>query len=381
MSETAQPRPARSRLRRWAISLAASLAGIVVLSFVALATMDRWYFSALDPGPFVAALTPPAPDYTQNASWAALPETEDGADVALPSHPAIDQQHALATVFYVHPTTWLGKGWNGPIDDPIVIEATTNGGTLIQASAFNGCCAVYAPRYRQANGRAFAVPDERGQQAIDVAYADVDAAFTNFLARIGDRPFIIAGHSQGAVLATRLVHERISATPLQERMIAAYLPGSPIRPGMLGEVPLCEAPTRTGCAVSWHARGPDYEPNGFELESTRPDTMADRACVNPISWTTDGTPAPATANAGAIFFDTETPKIKPVFADAQCQGGTLLVSKHGDLERDFKSTILLWVMGPDNYHPVEYQLFYLDIRANAAARTQAWLDRQADGPR
>ena len=46
-----------------------------------------------------------------------------------------------------------------------------------------------------------------------------------------------------------------------------------------------------------------------------------------------------------------------------------VVEPLGDMERDAASQVLLWVMGPENYHPVEYQLFYVDLRKNASART------------
>lgn len=361
-------RQPRRRLLRGILLL---LSLLIVGAALALTTMDRWFFVVLDPGPFDPSLTPPAPDYDDPASWAALPETEDGADVSLPEHPSIDPSTATADVFYLHPTTWLGGEWNGPFDDPVVVEATKKGGTLIQASAFNACCAVYAPRYRQANGRAYTHPDAHGQKARDVAFADVSSAFDAFLERTADRPFIVAGHSQGAVLATRLIRERVADTELESRFVVAYLPGAPIRADEIG-VPICQTPDQTACITSWHARGPHFEPNELEFEATLDDPMAGRVCVNPISWTTDDAPVPASQNAGAIFFDTPAPVVKPRFADAQCVGGSLVITEHGDLERDFMSTLLLWLMGPENYHPIEYQLFYLDIRQNAVDRVRAW---------
>lgn len=342
-------------------------------AIVAVATMDRWLFAALDPGPFDASAVPPAPDPRDPAAWAALPELEDGADAFLPELPAIDPRAAPADVFYLHPTTALGTRWNAPIDEPAIVEATTRGGTLIQASVFNACCAVYAPRYRQAHGRAFVQPDAEGDRAIDVAFADVSAAFTQFLARTGDRPFIVAGHSQGAILAARLLRERIGGTPLQRRLVAAYLPGAPLRPDDLGpHLPLCDHPARTGCVITWHARGPRYRPNDLEFDADDPNTMTGRLCVNPITWTTDGAHAPASANPGAVFFDTDAPALLPAFADAQCVDGTLVITTLGDLDRDFMSTLLLYVTGPENYHPIEVQLFYASLRRNAADRVAAF---------
>jgi hypothetical protein len=110
------------------------------------------------------------------------------ADAEAPGVPAADQRMASADVFYVHPTSYVGPLWNAPIDDPRLNAATDRVATRIQASAFNACCAVHAPRYRQANGTAFTHPTEDGQRALDVAYADVRAAFHHFLARAGELP-------------------------------------------------------------------------------------------------------------------------------------------------------------------------------------------------
>ena len=367
-------RPSRRRrlLRRLLLLLGIGGMLLAVALVAVVLTADRWMMDAMDPGAFDPALTPPAPDYADPASWAARPDTADGADVALPGLPAIDPAAAAADVFYVHPTTWLGGGWNGPIDDPMVVEGTERGGTLIQASAFNGCCAVWAPRYRQAHGRAFTNPDAEGARAVDVAFADVEAAFDAFLAVTGDRPFGIAGHSQGAALAARLLRERVAGTELQQRLVAAWIPGAPVREADLGGLPVCAEPTSTGCVAAWNARGPDFEPNGLEFDADDPDTMTGRLCVNPISWRADGQHAPASDSAGALFFDTPEPAIKPAFADAQCVDGTLVVTELGDPERDVMSWLLLVMMGPGNYHQMEYQLWYVDLRANAVARVRAF---------
>jgi hypothetical protein len=71
--------------------------------------------------------------------------------------------NAEADVFYIHPTSYVGRGWNASTHDAELNDATDRVATGIQASAFNGCCAVYAPRYRQANGTAFYRPSADGQ--------------------------------------------------------------------------------------------------------------------------------------------------------------------------------------------------------------------------
>ena len=73
----------------------------------------------------------------------------------------------------------------------------------------------------------------------------------------------------------------------------------------------------------------------------------------------------------------EPPLFAPGFASAQCQGGRLVVSLTGRPPRDFMSRLLDRTLGPGNYHPIEYQLFFADIRESAAERLRTWLSSRA----
>lgn len=370
-------RQMRRRIRWRRVLAAVVLLGILFVT-VALFTVDRWLYVALDPGPFDPSAVPPAPDYEQPTSWAALPTLKDDADVALPELPAVDQGAASVDVFFVHPTTAVTKRWNAPIDDPAVVEATARGATLIQASAFNACCAVWAPRYRQASGKAFVDPSPDGDRAINLAYTDVAAAFAAFLARRGEgRPFVLASHSQGTVLAARLLREKIWGKRPGEHLVAAYLLGGPITQKTIGEdIPVCASEEQWGCVVAWNARGPRYGgtlENKYQSAPGAPEPVASRLCVNPLNWEKDGAAAPASKNQGALFLDAKVPQVLPAFTDAACQDGKLLVTKMDSMPaRDVASGLLLWILGPDNYHPIEYQLFYVNLRKNAVRRVEAY---------
>jgi hypothetical protein len=365
--------------RRWTKALAAvGLLGTVAV-VIAFATLDRWFVIVVNPGPFDSAATPAAPDYTKESSWAALPTTDDDADVFLRELPPPNRGVAAADVFYLHPTTSLAKRWNAPIDEPEVVRATARGGTLIQASAFNACCAVYAPRYRQANGNAFVTPNDDGNRALDIAFADVAAAFDAFVERRGTgRPFVLASHSQGTVLAERLLREKIWGKPIAKWFVAGYLIGGPITRETLGaDVPICNSEEEWGCVVAYNARGLRYRENELEFKnrdgSGTIHPLSSRICVNPLTWKNDGAPAPAEKNQGALFFDAETPAVLPAFVDATCRDGRLLIQHMGNLpDRGFASDILLRVMGPDNYHPIEVQLYYVNLRKNAVRRVEAF---------
>ncbi len=72
------------------------------------------------------------------------------------------QAAAPVDVFFLHPTTYFThKTWNAPLSDQGANETTDQDILRNQASAFNACCRVYAPRYRQiAFGAQRAAPDE-----------------------------------------------------------------------------------------------------------------------------------------------------------------------------------------------------------------------------
>jgi hypothetical protein len=168
----------------------------------------------------------------------------------------------------------------------------------IQASAFNDCCRVFAPRYRQATlGVVFAEPGE-SIRALELAYDDVVRAFNHFLTDHSQgRPFLIAGHSQGSLHGMRLILEHVSDTPLQSRLVAAYLPGAAVPPEGLGSIRSCpeEEPASTHCVLSWQTfldgvdatKAPHnrFEPGDGTYSYAGTGLPTEAACANPMAWT------------------------------------------------------------------------------------------------
>lgn len=354
------------------------LAGFVAVIAVVALSFNAIVRAATRPGgPFDAKRVPAAPDYANPAAWSALPDREDGADATVLGLPAIDQRTAPADVFYVHPTTYVGNKWNGPIDDVELNAATDRVATRLQASAWNACCAVYAPRYRQANLTGFTQPSDDSERSFEVAYGDVANAFRYFVAHHHrGRPFFLAAHSQGTLMAERLLREEIADKPLRAKLIAAYLIGLPVAvAGLSKDTPICATPLQTGCVVSWNARGPQFVPGDFEFRRHKPSPQiaaSAAVCVNPLSYLADEAEVPASANLGALFFDAKEPARLPGFASARCKSGTLITSLQGPPPRDFMGRLLDRAMGPGNYHAIDYQLFYVNLRKNAQARLAAF---------
>jgi hypothetical protein len=352
------------RAAKLASGVAAAGAGALAALWWNLVPLTIW---AMTPRvPFHAEVPPVAPDYARDDAWSALPGRVDAADVAPAAWPAGDQLAAPADVFYLHPTSYLGAHWNGPFDDPALQRASDDGGARIQASAFNACCAVYAPYYRQSNGAAFYAPSPDGDRALDLTFSDVRAAFYAFLDRRGrDRPFLVVAHSQGAVLAERLIAEEIAGTPLRDHLVAAWLAGGTARASGIGDVPPCRAADDLGCVIAWNARRPGWVETAFVVAPRQPGP---RLCSNLLSW---GGPAPASANVGAVFLDAADTAPKPGFASARCEGDWLMVDEVGVAPRDLPSRILDRAVGVGNLHPIEFQLFWGNLRENTGARVRA----------
>jgi len=287
---------------------------------------------------------------------AALPDRDDLAD-SVPTGATDYQATAAVDVFFVHPTTFLSAdAWNQSLDDAETNRLTDEMVMRGQASAFNGCCRVYAPRYRQATLAAFFVEDDSGPQALALAYEDVVAAFRYYLAHFNaGRPFVLAGHSQGSHHADSLMADEIVGTALADRLVAAYPIGFEID-GSNG-VPVCETPTQTGCQVTWNSVGPRA---GALFAS--PNNI----CVNPLTWRADGAHADHDANLGAVNLEAGDLH-EPGAADAQCRDGRLYVSEIRS------GNYSLMPLGRDNYHIYDYALFYVNIRQNAQARVEAFL--------
>ena len=312
---------------------------------------------------FTDASSPAQPDYANPLHWAALPNREDLVD-SVPTGSRDAQATAPADVFFLHPTTFLSSdAWNQSLDD-----AATNGLTdemvmRVQASVFNGCCRIYAPRYRQATLAAFFDEGESASRALALAYEDVVTAFRYYVTHFNEgRPFVLAAHSQGSRHADYLMADEIVGTELANRMIAAYPVGFELD-GSNG-VPVCETPTQTGCQVTWNSVGPA----AGALFAT-PGNI----CVNPLTWRVDGASADHDANLGGVNLDAANAP-EPRVADAQCRDGRLLVT---EIRSDNYS---LRPLGRDNYHIYDYALFYMNIRENVQARVDAFLARRGESP-
>jgi hypothetical protein len=325
-------------------------------------------------GHFEVARAGGGPDYSTAVSWLARPGLANDPSKWLPDG-VPSATAGKAAIFYIHPTTYLATDrWNARLRPDATTEFRTRLFVQSQASTLNSTGQIWAPRYRQAAYGAFLLKTGDAQKALDLAYGDVSAAFDRFLADTGDKPIILAAHSQGALHLTRLLAERHEA--LEGRLVAAYVVGWPVSTTSdlpaLG-FPACASPVQTGCILSWMSFG---EPANSDLilgewsktkganggERRREDVL----CVNPLTGTAGGS-APASANPGTLV-------PSPTFTSASLLAGTVGARcDHGLLLIDGEIPPLgPYVLPGNNYHVYDYALFWAAIRRDAERRLGAW---------
>ena len=335
---------------------------------------------AVPKGHFEPAKAGGGPDYASNEAWLARPGLDragDQIDWRPEGSAGPEKGERRAAVFYIHPTTYLATDrWNAPLEVDGDTEFRTTLFLQSQATAFADSGAVWAPKYRQAAYGAFLLKSEDAEKALDLAYRDVAAAFDEFVKEAGDRPIILAGHSQGALHLERLLKEKVAGKPIAKRVVAAYVVGWPISTvsdlPALG-LPGCGSAEQTGCILSWMTFSDPPNPEFIlrNWEKTKgfdggERGQADVLCVNPISGTLNGTAAPQ-ENAGTLIpsADMRSATLQMGAVGARCDKGLLILD-------GIAPSIGGFVLPGNNYHAYDYALFWGSIRRDAERRLEAW---------
>jgi len=291
----------------------------------------------------------------------------DYADLSHWSIQSNDAQHQV-DVFFVHPTTY-GSPSNGnylaDLNDENLNRLTDENAINRMTAAFSDNCNVFAPRYRQMNIEVLSFDESEKDKYLAVPTEDITAALVYFLENLNHgRPFILAGHSQGSNILQAIILNNPDIIN-HEQLVAAYLPGWTFTTELLNKMKLQLATTanETGGLVTWNTIGPGGK---------SPTLKAGALCVNPLSWTIDTTPYPASLNTEAriLFTDGSEERI-PHFTAAK-------INSDGGLEIPELSpkniNRLNMSMGPNCFHSYDYDFFFQNIADNVALRCNAYLE-------
>jgi hypothetical protein len=158
---------------------------------------------------------------------------------------------------------------------------------LYQAARFSQYCRVFAPMYRQVTVPALLA----GKLGTSVAgERDVVAAFQAYLRRYNDgRPFVLIGHSQGALALTQLVARYVDANPqLRDRLLSAILLGANVLVkdgsdvgGSFRRIPACHRATQVACVIAFSTFD---QPPPADTPFGRTTVNGEHVlCVNPVA--------------------------------------------------------------------------------------------------
>lgn len=338
--------------------LFAIIAVVVGLSKVMLSVFDTeaMQLAFIPSHPIAEETMPPAPDYTKAEAWAALPSDNEAISIE-PSQGekdlianlemlkklgeslkeidsdyepventstneektvviSIDQAGHLKSisnpfqdVFFIHPTTHMKPTqWNAAFDDTSAQSMLESIALKNMAAAFDGY--LYAPRYRQATTGAFYDESGQGEIAMERAYADILAAYDNFIERRNkNRPFTLVGHSQGALHLLNLLKDRVADGQERSHLVAAYVIGWPVSIKEDLEaigMKACDDESETGCVMSWMSYAEGADVTGLKAWydtsmglSGNPRASSTMLCTNPLNWKVSGE-AEASHNLGSI---------------------------------------------------------------------------------
>jgi hypothetical protein len=170
--------------------------------------------------------------------------------------PAVPASNPAIDCFYVYPTVSGQPTLNADLTAGIRERAIA----IAQASRFSQACRVYAPVYRQVTLGALLHPRRITIANALVAYESVRSAFHDYMAHFNhSRGIVFIGHSQGAIILTRLLKQEVDGSPaVRRRLVSALLLGGNVTipkgkrvGGDFARIPACGSSRQTGCVVAY----------------------------------------------------------------------------------------------------------------------------------
>lgn len=288
----------------------------------------------------------PTIDYSDNRCWFENKQDATGKDVDL---------------FYVVPTCiWDYTDSLGQTRHHMDIfnteqRALTDPSIQLAKSVLADSCNFFSPYYRQISMDSWLTLDTALiEERFKLAYQDVADAFHYYMEHDNQgKPFILAGHSQGAKAVIELL-KREMTPDISRKLIATYAIGYTVTPEELaGYSTLRPAQDSidTGVLIGFNS-------------VTRPDAVSplfrdNVVCINPVNWRTDATPA--TSYQG--------------FTVAQDTTIHTLIVTGIDEEQYFIPSVAA-LLPKGNLHVQEFNLYNEDLRKNVLQRIRAFRQAQ-----
>ena len=310
--------------------------------------------------PFSETSIPKEPDYSNTDFWAVLPEQYPAELLDITNSTSQNK----VDVFFVYPTLLTDKkdpSWNADLSREDIRKDVLDKSVKFQASSWAKAGNIYVPFYRQSHYKTYVEPyDQDGPASWKIAYEDVSKAFEYYLEHFNKgKGIIIAGHSQGSIMAKELMKDYFDGKDLQKQLIAAYLPGVRVKVDELGSIQPMYKPDAVGGFVSWNTYKKKNYPKTYEK------WYKGGVTTNPITWDqstkTSRDQHLGTLNSDGIIYKNAI--------GIEVVDGLIWSTVPRIPKRFFLSFI-------KSYHFADVNLFWKDIEVNAQLRTKKWLELQ-----
>jgi hypothetical protein len=301
-------------------------------------------------------------NYSDTKNWAFYPQTDT----------------AEMDVFFVAPTVFGGDSahLNMSLNDE---ESKTNftGAIQMEKNIYHSDITnFYAPFYKQVGLISYQLSNNNSEtlrpqleKAFQTAYTDVESAFDYYLSQ-SNRPFILAGFSQGSQILIELIKNKLTTTDLQHRHIATYAIGWRLTSSDVDSFPQlinAQSSDDLGVVITYSSEAEFVDASFIVPQKT--------LSINPLSWSTDTVFASNELNKGACF----TNYSGEIISEIPYFTGAYICSKRGTLKvpdvdaDEYPPQISIFQRG--EYHIYDYMFFYRNLQENVLLRIEKYQSR------
>lgn len=371
-------------------------------------------FLALAATPAFAQTSHTPNDYTDPANWLCRPGRTDActvdqsatvvnADGSEHVQPWTADPNAPIDCFYIYPTVSREPQPNSDMK----ITAAEQGVVVQQVARFASKCRIYAPMYRQVTMAALraVLSGQPFTADMRMAYDDVRDAWKEYLEHDNHgRGVVLIGHSQGSKVLAKLVEHEIDGKTIQSQIVSIILGGTslqvPVGKDVGGEfksIPLCHAPSQTGCVIAFASFRANSPPPSESLFGKGEGAGMMAACVNPAALGGGSAELQSYLPSGATGFSSQRPVewvkggpaiatpfvMLPGLLSAQCvsddHGSYLAITVHGDPKgtrtNDISGDVIVGgAVRPEwGLHLIDMNLTMGNLIDDVDAESKAWL--------
>lgn len=237
---------------------------------------------------------------------------------------------------------------------------------------FSEDCNFYSPFYRQATMDSWFKGADAIEDCFQVSKQDVFDAFDYYMEHLNHgRPYILAGHSQGAFGVVELLKHRMDEERYK-KLVAAYAIGCVVTNAEVERYSYLRPATGVndvGVLIDFNTVS-DTNAVSFVL-------AGNEVCINPVNWRCDTVCGDKSQNICSVMLDKEGAIVKsmPHYTGAciDAKHHVVVVTDISNPEEFYHPNMgELFPVG--NFHIYEFNLYYDNLRQNAKERIVAYID-------